>query len=97
MLVGLLLLLGAAGFLAHRAFRRPRGVYLKSVLGVLGVTLGWAGFWMLMSPANEAGFGFFAIWVVLVALAVAAALAACLGASVRHVVDRLRLQPEQAH
>jgi hypothetical protein len=87
------LLLVPLGLLAWRAFRNPRGVYLRSVAGVLLVALGWAGFWWLMSPANEAGFGFFAIWVVLIALASATALAACLGATARHVFDALGPRP----
>jgi hypothetical protein len=85
-----LLLLAALGFLAWRTFQRPRGVYLRSAAGVLIVTFGWALFWLVVSPSNEAGFGFFAIWVVLVALAVIVAFAACLGATVRHVADALK-------
>ena len=79
--------------LAVRAFLHPRGVYLRSVVGVLLITLGWALFWFLMSPSNEAGFGFFAIWVVLAAFGLVIAFAACLGATVRHLVDRLDKAP----
>ncbi len=86
----LFLVLGALVFLAHRTFRRPRGVYLRSVAGVLLVTLGWALIWLVASPSNEAGFGFFAIWVVLIASSLALALAACLGATARHLVDGLQ-------
>ncbi|MBY0564816.1 MAG: hypothetical protein K2P58_11590 [Hyphomonadaceae bacterium] len=90
--VFLALLLGALGFLALRSFLRPRGVYLRSVGGVLLVTLGWAGFWLVMSPSNEAGFGFFAIWVVLVALVSCLAIAACAGATARYIYEGLRVR-----
>jgi hypothetical protein len=86
----LLLLCAALAFAAYRAYRRPHGVYLKSVLGVVGVIVGWALFWFALSPANEAGLGFFAIWVVLAALALAIGLAASLGATARHLVSGLR-------
>jgi uncharacterized membrane protein YeaQ/YmgE (transglycosylase-associated protein family) len=86
----LLLLLGGLAFVFFRAFQRPRGVYLKSALGVLGAVLGWALFWLVMSPGNEAGFGFFVIWAVLGGLALALGLAACLGATARHVANSLR-------
>lgn len=86
----LLLLFGGLAFVAFRAFQRPRGVYLRSAFGVLGAVLGWALFWLLMSPGNEAGFGFFAIWVALGALALFVGLAASLGATVRYVADGFR-------
>lgn len=87
MLNGLLLLAIVLGFIAWRAFRKPRGVYLRSAIGVAGVTLGWAAIWFAASPANEAGFGFFAIWIVLVAIALAAGLAASLGATARYIAN----------
>lgn len=86
----LLLLFGGLAFVAFRAFQRPRGVYLKSAFGVIGAVLGWAPFWLLMSPGNEAGLGFFAIWVVLGALALVFGLASSLGATVRYVADGFR-------
>lgn len=86
----IIVVLGGLAVLAAYAFRHPRGVYIRSAAGVLLVTFGWALFWLLMSPSSEAGFGFFAIWVVLAALALVVALAACLGATARYVVDGLR-------
>lgn len=86
----LLLPVGALGAVAWTAFRRPHGVYWKSAAGVLAVALGWAAIWLLASPANEAGFGFFAVWVVLVAIALALALVASAAATARHLVDFAR-------
>jgi hypothetical protein len=85
----LLVLLAPMGFLAHRAYRRPRGVYLRSVAAVALVVLGWAAIWLLSSPSNEAGFGFFVVWVALTVLALLAGLAAAAGATARYVADTL--------
>lgn len=81
----LVFLLGVLGVVGRHAFLHPKGAYLRSAAGVALVTLGWAAIWLLISPSNEAGFGFFAIWVVLVALALLLAVAACLGATARYV------------
>jgi len=86
----LLLMVAALVVVGHHAFQHPKGVYLRSATGVLLVTLGWALIWLLVSPADEAGFGFFAIWVVLVALALLIGLAACVGASARHIFEGLK-------
>jgi hypothetical protein len=85
----IVLLLGGFGAVAWGGFRRPRGVYWKSAASVAAVVLGWAALWLIVSPSNEAGFGFFAIWVVLTAIALLLALAACAGATARHVVERV--------
>jgi len=82
----LIVVAGALAVVAHHAFRNPRGVYLRSAAGVALVTFGWALIWFLAAPSNEAGFGFFAIWVVLVALSLLIAIAACIGATVRHLL-----------
>jgi hypothetical protein len=84
------LVLGALGVLAAHAYARPRGVYLRSVAGFFAVTLGWALIWLLLSPSNEAGFGFFAIWIVLAALAFVLTVTACAGATARYIVDGMR-------
>ncbi len=87
----LFVLLVPLGFLAHQSYRHPHGVYLRSVGAVVLVVLGWAVIWLLLSPWNEAGFGFFVVWVGLTALALAAGLAAVAGASARYAVDALRV------
>lgn len=86
----LLVLLLPLALLAHHAYRHPRGVYTRSLAAVVIVILGWAGIWWLSSPSNEAGFGFFVVWVALAALAILGGLAAVAGATARHVADALR-------
>ncbi len=86
----LLVLLVPLGLLAGHAYRHPRGVYLRSLAAVAIVILGWAGIWWLSSPSNEAGFGFFVVWVALAVLAALGGLAAVAGATARHVADAFR-------
>jgi hypothetical protein len=82
-------LLGATGWVAFRAFANPRGVYLRSVIGVAGTVLVALAVWWAASTglANEAGLGAFILFCVVSLLAAGVALAACLAATLRHLCD----------
>jgi len=90
-----LMLLAACGWVAHRAFANPRGVYVRSVVGV-GLTVAAAlAVWWAASPviSNEAGLGAFVLFCAAVLLGASVALVACLAATLRHLWDALGLNP----
>lgn len=85
------LYIGALLAAATHAFMRPNGIYWRSAAGV-GVVIALAtAIWWLGSPviSNETGFGAFAIWCAVVALATLVAAAACLAATLRHLLNAL--------
>ena len=91
-LLAILALLGGAFWLAVRAFERPRGMYVKSLVGAALAIVGGLGLIVLLSPllGSGAGLGVMLIYLAFVALAVAFAALACLAASARHVWDAIR-------
>jgi hypothetical protein len=88
-LVLTLVFFAATGWIAVRAFHNPRGVYLRSLIGVLLGILAAVAVWWLATPliSNEAGFGAFVLFCGFVALCALVAIAACAAASVRHVLN----------
>ena len=91
-LLVILAILAGALWLAVRAFERPDGVYVKSLVGVALAILGGLGLMVLLSPllGSGAGLGVVLIYLAFVALAVALAALACVAASGRRVWDALR-------
>lgn len=88
----LLAYVAALVYVALRAFARPDGVYWRSAAGVGAAALGAALIWQIISPSPEAGFGASVLWAAVVALATMMALAACIAATVRHVLDALAVR-----
>jgi hypothetical protein len=88
-LVLLLVFLTATAWIAVRAFRNPKGIYLRSLIGLLLGVLAAVAVWQLASPviANEAGLGAFVLFCIVVALCAFVAIVACIAASVRHVLN----------
>lgn len=88
-LILILLYVGALIAAAVYAFVQPRGVYWRSALGFGAVVVLAAAVWWLGSPfiAQEAGLGAFAIWLAISCLAALVALAACAGATLRHLLN----------
>lgn len=91
-LVVILALLAGALWLAVRAFERPRGVYVKSLVGAALAIVGGLGLIVLLSPllGSGAGLGVILIYLAFVALVVALAGLACVAASARHAWDAMR-------
>jgi hypothetical protein len=91
-LLALLALVAGALWLAVRAFERPRGVYVKSLLGVLFAGAGGLGLLVLLDPwlGSGAGLGVMLIYLAWVALAVALGALACIAATARHAWDAMR-------
>jgi hypothetical protein len=90
-----LTLLGGCAWVAYRAFANPRGVYMRSAMGV-GLTVATAlAAWWAASPiiSNEAGLGAFVLFCAAVALGASVALVACLAATLRHLCDAFGLNP----
>jgi hypothetical protein len=87
-----LAVLAASAWLAVRAFARPRGVYLRSLIAAALAIAGGLAFLAVVSPflGSGAGLGVFFIFVACIALVVAIAALACLAATARHVWDALR-------
>jgi uncharacterized membrane protein len=81
------LLVAAAAF----AFMRPSGVYWRSVVGVGATMLIAAALWQLGSPliSPEDGLGVFLIWCAVTALAAGVATAACIAATLRHILNAI--------
>jgi hypothetical protein len=79
-------------WLAVRAFERPQGVYLKSLVGAVLFIVGAYGLLFLLSPwlGSGAGMGVAFIYVAYVALVLAFAALACIAATARHVWDATR-------
>src|SRR5262245_38277406 len=69
-LVLILAFLAATAWIGARAFRSPKSVYLRSLIGLLLCVLAAAAVWWLASPliANEAGLGAFVLFCIIVAL-----------------------------
>jgi hypothetical protein len=87
-LVLILAFLAATAWIAARAFHNPKGVYLRSLIGLVLSVLA-AAVWWLASPliANEAGLGAFVLFCAVVALGAFVAVVACIAASARHVLN----------
>ncbi len=80
---------GALFAAAVHAFLNPRGVYWRSAVG-LGAAIGLAtAFWWLSSAviSDAAGLGAAAIWLMVIVLAALIASAACLAATLRHMLN----------
>ena len=88
-LVLILAFLGAAAWIAARAFQHPKGVYLRSLIGLVLGVLAACAIWWLASPliANEAGLGAFVLFCIVVTLCAFVAVVACIAASLRHVLN----------
>jgi hypothetical protein len=85
----ILVFLAATAWVAVRAFQHPKGVYLRSLIGLLLGILAAVAIWWLASPliANEAGLGAFVLFCIVVALCAFLAIVACIAASLRHVLS----------
>jgi hypothetical protein len=85
----IMVFLAATAWIGVRAFQNPEGVYLRSLIGVLLGVLAAIAMWWLASPmiSNEAGFGAFVLFCMVVALCSFVAIVACVAASVRHVLN----------
>jgi zinc transporter ZupT len=87
-LVLILVFLAATAWIAVRAFQNPKGTYLRSLIGFLLGALAAAAIWWLFPPiSSEAGFGYFVLFCIVVALCGFVAVVACIAASARHVLD----------
>jgi hypothetical protein len=86
-LVFIMVLLAATASIAVRAFQNPKGVYLRSLIGLSLSVLAAAAIWELASPSNEAGLGAFVLFCIVVALCAFVAIVACIAASARHVLN----------
>jgi hypothetical protein len=78
-------------WIALRAYMRPDGIYLKSLIGFCSATGLAAGAWIAAGPfiSNAAGFGALVIFLVTVAAAAVVAMVACTSATVRYLRDAL--------
>lgn len=78
-------------WVAARAFLKPDGVYLKSLLGFLGAVAFAAGAWFCAGPfiSGAAGPGALVIFLIVVVAAGIVAVVACASATARHVMDAL--------
>lgn len=87
----LLAYLGGLAWVAGYAFMKPKGVYLRSLIGFAVPAALSAATWIVASPliSNEAGFGAFLLFCVVVALAALAAVAACIAASLRYAYNAI--------
>jgi hypothetical protein len=87
--VFILVFLAATAWIAVRAFLNPKGIYLRSLIGVLLGVLAAAAVWQLASLmiANEAGLGAFVLFCIVVALCAFVAIVACIAASLRHFLN----------
>jgi hypothetical protein len=88
----ILAILAGACWLALRAFERPQGVYVKSLVGAALAIFGVLGLLLLASPllGSGAGMGVFFIYCAFVALVLAVAALACFAATARRISDALR-------
>jgi hypothetical protein len=91
-LLVMLALLAGACWLAVRAFERPAGVYVKSLVGAALAIGGGLGLLVAASPllGSGAGLGVMLIYLAFVALVVALAALACIAASARRAWDARR-------
>jgi hypothetical protein len=88
-LVLILAFLTAMAWIAARAFQNPKGVCLRSLVGLLLGVFAAGAIWWLASPliANEAGLGAFVLFCVVASLCAFVAVVACIAASARHVLN----------
>ena len=88
-LVLTMVFLAATSWIAVRAFHHPKGVYLRSLIGLLLGVLAAVAVWSLASAmiSNEAGLGAFVLFCSFVALCAFVAIVACTAASLRHVLN----------
>lgn len=88
----LLAVLGGSAWVAVRAYARPQGVYVRSVIGFGLTTVAALAVWWVVSLgiANEAGLGVFILFCATVALGACIALLACAAATLRHVCNALK-------
>jgi hypothetical protein len=86
-----LLYLAALLAAATYAFLRPHGVYWRSAAGMGAAIVLATALWWLASPmiSNAAGLGAFVIWCATIVLAGVIAVAACLAATLRYLLDAL--------
>jgi hypothetical protein len=78
-------------WVAARAFLRPDGIYLKSLIGFLGTIAIAASAWFCAGPfiSGAAGPGALVIFLIVVTAAGIVAIVACASATLRHVMDAL--------
>jgi hypothetical protein len=88
-IVLILAFLAATAWIAVRAFQNPKGIYLRSLIGLLLGVVAAVAVWWLASPliANEAGLGAFVLFCIVAALCAFVAIVACIAASVRHALN----------
>ncbi|MBI1251781.1 MAG: hypothetical protein GC189_09945 [Alphaproteobacteria bacterium] len=86
-LLVLLALIAFAVWIAGRAYARPRGVFWRSLTGVCAASGVMLALWGVARPANEAGFGWFAVSLGVTAIAALVAAVACSAALTRYAVD----------
>jgi hypothetical protein len=88
-LVLTLAFLAATAWIAARAFQNPKGIYLRSLIGLVSGVLAAVAVWWLATPmiANEAGLGAFVLFCTVVALCAFMAIVACIAATVRRVLN----------
>lgn len=83
----ILIFLAGTAWIAVRAFQNPKGIYLRSLIGLFLSVLAAAAIWELASPSNEAGFGAFVLFCIVVALCAFVAIVACTAATLRHFLN----------
>jgi len=90
LLIVLAFLAGLA-WIAVRAYLKPDGIYLKSLLGFLGATAFAAIVWLCAGPfiANEAGLGALVVFLMVAAASGLVAIVACASATLRYARDAL--------
>lgn len=73
------------------SFLHPRGVYWRSGAGLIAAVALATAIWWLASPmiSDAAGLGAFAIWCAVVIFSAMIAAAACLAATLRHLLNAL--------
>lgn len=88
----ILLALAVCGGAAIASFRSPAGVYKRTLIAFVTFVLGAGALVLIGSPflGDGAGLGVALILYAAAALAIALALSAILGASLRHLWNRLR-------
>lgn len=76
-------------WIAARAFKRPDGVYRKSLLGFLCAVAFAAAVWFCAGAfiSNEAGLGALVVFLMAVAASGIVAAVACLSATARYAID----------
>jgi hypothetical protein len=90
--VVILALLAGALWLAVRAFERPQGVYVKSLVRAVLAIVGGFGLIVLLSPwiGSGAGMGVAFVYVAYIAFVIALAALACIAATAGHIWHAMR-------